>query len=141
MHIVWFYDVLIDSKDKDEDGDEDEEEVLMVEEDIGYGATTENIFDKIYNIFGINWVLFFSKHPLCMWILRACAKLLDKKISCPYFEVVLEIQRTWRELTNFWRQTRRVCLRSDNVRHMEKGAIFRGKKTDVICERFLFSKF
>lgn len=50
---------MIDSKDKDEDGDEDEEEVLMVEEDIGDGATTENIFDKIYDIFGINWVLFF----------------------------------------------------------------------------------
>lgn len=31
----------------------------MVEEDIGDGATAENILGKIYDIFGINWVLFF----------------------------------------------------------------------------------
>ena len=71
---------------------------------------------------------FFLKHRPCMWTLRACAKLLDKKNSCPYSKVVLGIQRTWRELTNFWHQTRGICLRSDNVDIWRKELFFGGKR-------------
>ena len=41
-HLVLFYKVLINGEDEDEEGREDEEEVLMIEKDIGDGATNGN---------------------------------------------------------------------------------------------------
>ena len=53
MHLASPYKVLTDGEEEYEDGDEDEEEVFMIEEDIGDGATTGDIFDTIDDIFKI----------------------------------------------------------------------------------------